>query len=80
MQLAPRLDHLGLAHDVELAPFVQQQLHMAQGFETAPDAALGAPDALGHRPHLAVTGREQDHYPVGLAQLVRPQHDPSVAI
>ena len=79
-QLSPRFDRLRLANYVELAPFVQQQLHMAQGLETAPDAALGTPDTLGHRPHLAVTGRQQDHYPVCLAQLVRPQHDPTVAI
>src|SRR4029077_3718236 len=44
------------------------------------EAALGAPDPLGHGPDLAVVLRQQDHDAVGLPQLVGPQHDPAVAV
>ena len=54
VQRAPRLDHLGLADDVQLTAFVHEQVHVAQRFEPPTDAALGAADTLGDRPHFAV--------------------------
>ena len=80
VERAPRLDHLGLGHDVEFTPLVEQQVHVAQRFEAPAEAALGAADPLGHRPHLAVAGREEDQDPVSLTELVGPQHDASVTV
>ncbi len=53
---------------------------MAQGFQAPAETAFGATDSFGHRPYFAVARRQKDDDPVRLAQFVRPQHDPSVAV
>lgn len=67
MQGPPRLDDLGLGDNVQLTAFVKEQLHVAQRFETPTEAALGAPDTLGHCSHFAVAGSNEYDDPVRLA-------------
>src|SRR4029453_3364353 len=74
------VDRLGLAHDVELAALVDQQVYVARRLEAAAEPALRLAHPLGHRPNLAVPAGEQDDDAVGLTQLVGPQHDPTVVV
>ena len=50
------------------------------GSSRAPNLRRRLADALGHGAHLAVLGRQQHDDPVGLAELVRAQHDADVAV
>src|SRR5690606_8345566 len=66
--------------DVELPPLVEQQLDVAGRLEPGAEPALGLAHALGHGPDLAVVAGQQRDDAVGLAQLVRPEHDPLVVV
>ncbi len=53
---------------------------MAHRFEPGAELRHRLAHALGHRPHLAVVLGQQHHDAVGLAELVRAQHDAGVAV
>ena len=75
------IDRLRLVDDVQLAAaLVELQLQVGGRLETGAEAALGLADALGDGPHLAVARREDADDPIGLAELVRPEHDPLVPV
>ena len=77
---AEDIDHLNLGHDVELSPPPAQHVDVGERFETCPDAALHFADALRHRPHLAVFGREDRDDPVRFSEADRPQDDAGVPV
>ena len=74
------IDAVDLGHQIELATLVELQRDMAHRLEPRPELGTGLAHTLRHRPHLpAATGEEHDD-PIGLAQLVRAQHDAFVAM
>src|SRR5262249_45834905 len=75
------LDGLGLTHDAEITPaLVQEQADVAARLEPAPRPALGLAHALGHGPDLPVALGDEGDDAVGLAQPMRAQHHPLVAV
>ena len=79
-QRAVGVDGLHLGDDVELTTPVALQRDVAGRLEPTAEPAPRLADALGHRPHLAVTLGEEGDDPVGLPQLDRAQHDPLVPV
>ena len=72
--------HLDLVDDVEVpAALPAEQGDVAQRFEPRAELGRGPPDALGHRPHLAVLLGHQRHDPVRLAEADGAQHHAPVA-
>lgn len=77
---AVRRDRDGLGDDVERATFGPHDVNVHERFKPSAEAALGASDPFGHRAHPTVVARQHGDYTVGLAELLRAQHDRFVAI
>lgn len=75
-----RLARFYLAHDVEIAAFVQLHISEHERFHARADPTRRAPDALCDGPYLAVLTREHRDNAIRLAQLVGAQHNRMVTV
>ncbi len=74
------VDGLHLGDDVEVATRMQLNVDVRERLEPGTELAAGTANALGHRSDQPVLPGEQRHDPVGLAELVLPQHHCSIPV
>ena len=77
---AVRAERLGLLHDVEGTPLVQQHVGDHERLEPRAEARRRAADALRDRSELAVSAAQHRHDPVRFAQLVGAEDHDLVAV